>query len=136
MIKSSIGLGLLAILCVALVLIGCSDEKKNPISAFQPEIINNADAFQFQITDASNVTTTVTYSWTNTGTQATVNHSTVTTAGSATVYLLDADTTQVYTAGLSASLNEASSVGTAGNWTVRVVFIGFSGTANFRVEKL
>ena len=136
MIKSRIGLGLLAVLFAALVLIGCSDEKKNPISAFQPEIVNNADAFQFQITDASNVTTTVTYPWTNTGTQATINHSTVTTVGSATVYVLDADTTEVYTAGLSASLNEASSVGTAGNWTIRVVFVDFTGAANFRVEKL
>jgi len=136
MTKSSIGLGLLAVLCTSLALIRCSDEKKNPLIAFQPEIINNADAFQFQITDASNVTTTVTYPWTNTGTQATINHSTVTTTGSATVYLLDTDTTEVYTAGLSASLNEASSVGTTGIWTVRVVFVDFSGTANFRVEKL
>ena len=129
-------LRLLAGLCSVILLIGCGGEKSNPLSAFQPEIINTADAFQFQVTDASDVTTTVTYAWTNTGAQATVNHSTVTTAGSATVFILDADSTQVYTAGLAASLNESSAAGTAGVWTVRVVFVDFSGTANFRVEKL
>lgn len=125
-----------SILSVCLLMVGCSSDKANPLSAFQPEIINNADAFQFQITDATNVTTTVTYPWENTGTQATINHSTVTTSGSATVFLLDADTTQVYSASLSASLNEASSVGTTGTWIVRVVFVNFTGTTNFRVEKL
>lgn len=126
----------LIIIGVALfLLIGCGDDK-NPLSAFEPEIINTADAFQFQITDASGITTAVSYPWTNTGAQATINHSTVTTQGSATVYIMDADTTQVYTAGLVASLNEESSAGTAGTWTVRVVFENFSGTANFRVEKL
>ena len=69
-----------------LAITSCSD-KKNPIAAFQPEVINNADAFQFQVTNASNVSTTLNYSWANTGTSASVNHSTARTQGSAVVRL-------------------------------------------------
>ncbi len=114
---------------------GCSDNN-NPISAFEHEVINNADAFQFQITDAANVTTTLSYSWTNTGTRASIDHSTALTDGSATVTILDNDDTQVYTSGLVASATDASDVGVPGTWTVTVVLTDFSGTANFRAEKL
>ncbi|MEW5796943.1 MAG: hypothetical protein AB1772_11360 [Candidatus Zixiibacteriota bacterium] len=124
-----------AVTAAALIITGCSD-KKNPISAFQPEVINNADAFQFQITNARNVSTTVNYSWVNSGTRATVNHSTSRTQGSATVTLFDANNQQVYTQGLLASGTEQSSVGVAGTWRIRIVFTDFDGTANFRVEKL
>jgi hypothetical protein len=124
-----------ALAAAALFAAGCSSDK-NPIAPFQPEVINNADAFQFQITHARNVSTTVSYTWTNTGTQATVNHSTALTAGSATVTVYDANNQQVYTHGLLASGTEQSAVGVAGSWRIRIVFGDFDGTANFRVEKL
>ena len=66
-----------------IALTGCSDDS-NPVSAFEPEIINNADAFQFQITDAVNVNTILNYNWTNTGSQATIDHSSVLSEGTAT----------------------------------------------------
>jgi hypothetical protein len=118
----------------ALVMIGCSD--KNPIAPFQPEVINNADAFQFQITKARNVSTTLNYSWTNSGTRATINHSTALTAGSAVVTVYDANNQQVYTRGLLASGTEQSTVGVTGAWRIKIVFADFDGAANFRVEKL
>lgn len=133
--KSVIPFALALFLC-SLLIMGCSGSNKNSLSSFQPEIINTADAFQFQITDAKNVSTTVSYDWTNTGSQASINHSTVTTSGSATVYLLDANNVEVYSAGLAASLNETSSTGATGIWTVKVVFENFSGTANFRVQTI
>lgn len=126
----------LLVLAAILMTAGCSNSGRNPLAAFEPEIITTADAFQFQVTDASSVSTTVSYSWENTGTRATVNHSTVTNRGSATVYVLDADSVQVYTAGLVSSLNETTLDGAAGTWTVRVVFADYSGTANFRVERI
>jgi len=116
------------------VLSGCSD--KNPIASFQPEVINNADAFQFQITGARNVTTTLDYSWVNSGTRATINHATARRQGSSTVTVFDANNQQVYTHSLVASATEQSAVGVAGTWRIRVVFGDFDGTANFRVEKL
>jgi hypothetical protein len=114
---------------------GCSNDS-NPISAFQPEIVNKQDSFQFQITDARHVTTSLAYQWNNSGTQATVDHSTALTAGQATLTLFDADSNQVYSSGLMASANEPTQAGTAGVWTVVVVFVDFSGTANFRLQKL
>lgn len=127
-------LAVFAALVAVTVLSGCSD--KNPIAPFQPEVINNADAFQFQITAARNVTTTLNYSWVNSGTRATINHATARQQGTATVTIFDASDQQVYTHSLVASATEQSAVGVAGTWKVRIVFGDFDGTANFRAEKL
>jgi hypothetical protein len=121
---------------VLILLSGSCGKKSNPIAAFEPEVVNNTDAFQFQITDASHVNTTLSYSWENTGSQATVDHSTVVNEGSAVIVILDADGTQVYSSGLKASANESTSVGTQGTWSVGLTFSNYSGTANFRLEKL
>ncbi|MFH2049591.1 MAG: hypothetical protein ABIJ12_09105 [bacterium] len=121
---------------VLFLTIGCSSQKNNPISSFEPEVINNADAFQFQITDATNVSTTLTYQWENTGAQATVDHSTALLTGSATVEVRDADSVQVYSSNLLASGTDASLSGTSGTWFVKVVFSDFDGTVNFTIEKL
>ena len=135
MMRSRLSLVVPIFALLGLLVAACSDDP-NPIAAFEPEVINTADAFQFQITDASNVTATLSYSWQNTNQQATVNHSTVTTDGAATVIILDADSVQVYSSGLVASRTEASAIGAAGLWTVRVILAGFDGTANFSIEPL
>ncbi|MHB0964395.1 MAG: hypothetical protein ACYC5V_14440, partial [Gemmatimonadaceae bacterium] len=57
----------------------CGGESLNP---FQPQISNPTDNFQLQATNVTDVSTTMTYTWVNSGTRATVNHSTTTTAGS------------------------------------------------------
>jgi hypothetical protein len=123
------GLGLI----LALVA-GCGNDNNNTLAPFQPEVINDADAFQFQVTDAASVTTVVSYTWQNSGTQATVNHSSTISSGSATVTILDAQQTEVYTGGLVASANETTQAGEAGAWTIQVVLMECSGTLNFRVE--
>ena len=56
---------------------------------FQPEIVNDPDSFSFQATDIENVSGLFTYHWPNSGAQATVNHSSVTTSGSAAVVIYD-----------------------------------------------
>ena len=116
--------------------LGCSSDDTNSITGFEPEVNISADNFQFQVTEASNVSVTLTYPWPNSGQQATINHSTATIEGSASVTLFDADGVQVYSAGLAASANDESDIGTAGTWTVSINLTNFSGTANFRVEKL
>ncbi len=125
-------------LVVALLAIGCSSSTppSAPLANFSPEIVNNIDAFSFQITNGENITTTVEYNWENTGTQATINHSTTTSAGTATITVFAADSSQVYTNGLVASANEPTTVGTAGSWKIRVVFTNYSGTSNFSLQKL
>jgi len=113
---------------------GCSES--NPISAFEPEIVNNPDAFEFQITDADNVSTTLSYAWVNSGDRASIDHSTVSTDGSGSIVLIDADGIRVYSSELKASGTEQAASGAPGTWTVTVTFSGFEGTSNFRVQKL
>lgn len=111
---------------------GCSDD---PLAPFQPEVSNLADTFQLQATGVTGRTATLNYTWSNTGTQGTVNHSTTTTAGTARVVIHDSAGTLVYDETLVPSLNEATLVGLAGNWNVRLILTNYSGTLNFRVQK-
>lgn len=126
------------VLLTLLIIVGCSSSSNptNPLAAFQPQISNSPDDFQFQATGVTNVSATVNYSWSNSGTQGTVNHSSTVDSGSATVYVYDASDSLVYTNGLVASLNEPTQSGLAGTWRVRVVLTNCYGTLNFRVQKL
>jgi len=106
------------------------------LSPFQPQVANPADNFQLQATNVKNVSSTTTYAWVNTGTRATVNHSTTTTAGSALVVIKDAAGIMVYSSALSPSLNEATVAGQPGNWSIQLTLASYSGTLNFRAQKL
>jgi hypothetical protein len=108
----------------------------NPLEPFQPQISNAPDNFQLQATDVVTVTSTQTYTWSNTGTRATINHSTSTTAGTARLIIRDAAGTEVYSKALVPSLNEATATGTTGSWTIVLILTGYSGTLNFRAQKL
>lgn len=112
--------------------ISCSD----PLAPFQPEVGNATDNFQLQATNVSDVSATREYSWSNTGTRATVNHATTTTGGTAWLTIRDAAGTTVYDKQLVPSLNEPTAAGVAGNWTIRLRLTGYSGTLNYRVQKL
>ena len=113
-------------------LAGCDD----PLGPFQPEITSATDNFQLQATGVTAITSMQTYTWANTGTRATVNHSTTTTAGNARLTIRDAAGATVYDKTLVSSLNEPTSVGTAGTWTIQLRLTNYSGTLNFRVQKL
>jgi hypothetical protein len=115
------------------VLSACAGYSLGP---FQPEISNPADNFQLQATNVSNVTTTLTYPWVNSGTRATINHSTTTTAGSTLLVIKDAAGATVYSKALSPSLNEPTTAGQAGTWSLQLTLTNYSGTLNFRVQKL
>ncbi len=108
----------------------------DPLAPFQPEITNVADAFQAQATGVTSVTFTRSYMWQNSGTRATVNHSTTTTAGSARVVIRDAGGAVVYDKALAASLNEPTTAGVAGAWRVALTLTNYSGTLSVRVQKL
>jgi hypothetical protein len=126
--------GFLLILFISLV--GCSDNSTNSLAPFQPQIVNNQDAFSLQATNVSNVSTTLVYSWKNSGTRATINHSTTTNAGSTLLIIKDSVGTTIYSKSLSPSLNEPTSVGITGTWSINLMLTNYSGTLNFRAEKL
>ena len=130
----SIFLGLLLIFCI--LPSGCSDNSTNSLAPFQPQIVNSQDAFSLQATNVSNVSTTLVYSWRNSGTRATINHSTTTTAGSTLLTIKDSLGTTVYSKALSPSLNEPTSAGVGGSWSITLKLTNYSGTLNFRAEKL
>ena len=129
-------LSAVGLIAVAVAGCGSSNSPAAPLSQFQPEIVNVADNFSLQATAVQNVTTTLTYTWANSGAQATVNHSSVVDSGTAAVSIYDANDSLVYTNGLVASSNQASSVGVAGNWRIVVSFINCYGTLNFGVQML
>lgn len=110
----------------------CSD----PLAPFEPEVTIATDNFQLQATGVSTVDGTRTYSWPNTATRATVNHSTTTTAGTSWLTIRDAAGTTVYDKQLVPSLNEPTAAGTAGTWTIQLRMTRYSGTLNVRVQKL
>lgn len=117
----------------AVLLAACGDKTTGP--GRDPEIINATDNFQYQITDIQDFSGAHVYSWQNTGTTATVNQSTTVTGGTATLIIRDANGTQVYNRSLAENGTFSSSAGTAGIWTVRVVYVGADATVNFRVDK-
>lgn len=117
---------------LAVSVAACGDD---PLAPFEPEVTNAVDNFQFQATGVQNLTLTRDYTWRNTGTLATVNHSTTTTNGSARITILGPNGTQVYDKALAPSLNEQTNASTSGDWIVRVTLTNYSGTMNFRVQK-
>lgn len=117
----------------AVLLAACGDSTTAP--GRDPEIINTPDNFQYQITDIQNFSGTQVYSWQNSGTTATVNQSAAVAAGSVSLVLRDANGVQVYSRSLADNGTFSSSAGTAGTWTVRVIYSGADATVNFRLDK-
>jgi hypothetical protein len=115
------------------LLAACGDSTTAP--GTDPEIINTADNFQYQITDIQDFTGTQVYSWQNTGTTATVNQSAAVSAGAVSLVLQDANGVQVYSRSLADDGTFSTSAGAAGTWTVRVVYSSADATVNFRVDK-
>ena len=116
-----------------LFVVACEDPPVSP--GVQPEGANLTDNFQFQVTSMANHTQTLQYTWENTGTQANVDQSCAITGGAATLVLLDANGTQVYSRSLIEGGSMASDAGVAGTWTIRVIFSTTDGNINFRAQK-
>ncbi len=115
------------------LLLACGDGPTGP--GIQPEIINTTDNFQYQVTNVQNYSGTLSYTWQNTGSQATVNQATTVTSGSISLVILDANGTQVYSRSLADNGTFTSTAGVAGAWTVRVAYTSADATVNFRADK-
>lgn len=122
---------------VALLVFGaaCSDSTA-PGPGIQPQIVNNTDAFSYQISDLNNVTGTYEFAWQNTGTLAKVTHaSDAGSSGTATLTVKDATGAEVYSGSFATTGEIVSSpAGMAGSWTLTVTYVGYSNTqVNFGV---
>ena len=128
--------GLAVVMLMVVLLASCGGKKSNnSLAPFQPQITNMPDDFQLQATGVQNVTTTVQYTWQNTGTSANVNQASTMSSGSATLTIFDNNNVQVYSQNLSANGTFQTSTGTTGNWTIRVTLNNCYGTLNFRAQK-
>lgn len=131
----TLGSILFAVSLVALAGSGCGNDPV-ALAPFEPEVVNVADSFSLQATGVTGVTTTVSYTWSNSGTRATIDHSTTTDAGSTSLVVKDGSGATVYSKDLSPSLNEATAEGAAGNWTIVLTLSSYKGTINFTAQKL
>jgi hypothetical protein len=111
-------------------------DSANPIGPDnQLEVNAAADNFQFQISALDNVSEDLSYTWENTGTQATVDISQAITGGTAILTITDADGTTVHQDDLGSANNTDTSVGVAGTWRIDIELAGATGTINFRVQR-
>lgn len=109
--------------------------KKNDLSAFQPEIINNPDSFSLQATGLDKVTDVLSYTWSNSGTVANVDQSSVINSGTAILTIEDSQGTEVYSKDLSIDGSFTTSAGVAGEWTIKVDLTKVNGDLNFTAQK-
>jgi hypothetical protein len=123
----------LLMIVLGMALSQCSDD---PLAPFQPEITSATDNFQLQATGVKSQTATLIYSWNNTGTRATVAHSTTTSTGTARLIIKDDGGNSVYDKLLVPSLTDTTATGSAGGWKIYLVLTRYSGTLNFRAQKL
>lgn len=126
----------MAILLLSITACGGGISALNP--AFQPQVTNQADNFQFQTTGVKSVTQTLHYTWQNSGMAASINQACAITSGSGTamITLRDAKGIVQYSADLNANGTFTSLQGTPGAWTIDVALNNLSGTLNFRVQKM
>ena len=118
----------------AVALGGCN----SPVApGIQSQVNNAPDNFQYQTTSVRTYTGTASYSWSNSGTRATINQATTVTGGTMTLTITDNAGTQVYSNSMANNGTfQTSPVGVAGMWTIRIDYVGANGTVNFRVQKL
>lgn len=122
-------------LLAAMILLaaGCSDKVIGPENEL--EVNNETDTFQWQVTALDEVTQTLTYSWSMTGTVANVDQSANPTGGRATLRIRDDAGLEVYSRSLADDGTFQTSAGTPGTWSITVTLDEVSGAVNFRVQK-
>lgn len=130
----SAGIGTLLLFFLA----GCGSSTNSALNQqFQPQVTNAQDNFGFQSTGVTRVTQSLHYAWQTTGTAASINQATTVTAGTATVTISDVNGKVVYTGNLASNGTFTSAAGAGpGTWSIDVALNSYSGTLNFRVQKM
>ena len=112
---------------------GCGNDPVSPGRDWQ--VTNAPDNFQFQATAMENYTKTLQYSWSNSGTAASVDQSSSVTDGTATLSVRDANGTVVYSRSLGQNGSFPTAAGAPGTWTLILSLSKTTGTLNFRAQK-
>ena len=125
----------LGCLWLALAFVAACGDSNQIGPSNQPEVANNTDNFQFQASNLTRTSQTLTYSWVNTGTAANVDQSGAISSGQALVTLRDGSNAQVYSGDLRNTGTFVSSSGASGTWRIEVRLTDVTATLNFRVQK-
>ncbi len=126
--------GLLSILAVFVMGFAACDGDIGIGPVNQLEVTNAADNFQFQVSAMESVSETLSYTWQNSGTQATIDISQAITSGSAILTIRDANGTTVHQEDIAEDNDTDTAVGVAGSWSIEVEIESATGTFNFRVQ--
>jgi hypothetical protein len=124
----------LLIATAGLLAASCGDDGTDFLGV-EPQVHNVVDVFEFQINELQAETHTLTYSWLNTGTTATVHQEGSVFGGDVRLEILDGGGRRVYFRDLSATGTFTTEAGQTGGWTIRVVLSQAGGSFNFRVAK-
>lgn len=101
----------------------------------QLEVGTAVDNFQFQVSNLDNVSQGLSYTWENTGDQATVDISQAITAGSVILTIRDADGTVVHEEDIRQDNDTDTAVGVAGRWTIEFQLDEVTGTFNVIAQR-
>ncbi len=104
--------------------------------AYQPQIVNSTNSFQFQLTGVQDGSGSFSYAWQNTGTHASIDRSSSISAGTVNLTLKDSAGAVVYSSPLNGASGSVATptAGAAGAWTIVVDFVNATGTINFRAQ--
>jgi hypothetical protein len=120
----------IAAVCLAAGLVSCGD----PVGpGVEPQIVNNPQSFEFQVSQVSNYSGMHVYTWSNSEISANLDESVSLSGGSVRLTVIDPQGTVVHNALLEDG-SLATSEGQVGDWAVRVQFEGATGTVNFRLQ--
>ncbi len=128
-IRKSIGF----LLLIVVALTAC--KKDNSVAIPQPQIVNQADNFSFQVNYANPVTQTLQYNWSNSGVKAGITQSTNLQGGTVVLKIYDASNAEVYSNSIDNNGSFVTGTGTPGTWKIKVIMTNYSGSINFTVQK-
>jgi len=125
------------LILAAVVAPACQDTLVRSLSSQNnPQEYVQPDSFRFQATELDNVTDERTWNWTNTGTTAVVMHRSFVHHGHGRIVLLDAARDTVYdVATLENNLDNESTEGAAGAWTIILQLYGAKGRVDVSIIK-
>jgi len=135
-----------AVIVMLLASVACGggngdDDDNNPVGPIgtgqgsDPQITNNTDDFQWQLSNASGFSTNGGYTWRNTGTRARVTNSSNFSSGTGTLTVRDSGGRIVFSGNLSTNGTFTTDSGPTGDWRIELAPSGVSGTLSFRVQK-
>lgn len=119
-------------LAVVASLAGCNDD---PVAPFKPDVVNDADLFQFQLTAPEPLSGNAVYEWQNNGNAANVNQVATLSAGAAQLVIHDAQDTEVYRRAVTESGAFRTLEGAPGTWVIRIDLFDASGAVDLRVQR-